>query len=364
MNSEALQKRQIELLEQLVKQQGKTQTHTATSADVAQRQSRLISLAIIWGFIGVAGLYMLSLAAYDKIANSRAGQWLGLATEMTAVAPSLAGSNKPLKKGDTVGDWVVTSGMGPRQSPGGVGSTNHAGVDLAHKNGPGQTMGAPMYAPFDTGVKCGQTGKGGIEATIEGAGVKLRMLHLAQCKPGQVGAGQVFAAVGNTGTSTTGPHLHLEQYEGGGLVNPTEKWAAALLGVQASAGGIDLGFIQGLEGFSATAYDDGAQTSIGYGTHAKGRATITREQAEAEMVEYLQTHCLPIIPSDLPGNKVTALASFCYNLGPAQAQNTDLWRFVMAGNYGAVDFTRYTRATTGVSLLPRRQKEQSMWNGN
>jgi hypothetical protein len=62
------------------------------------------------------------------------------------------------------------------------------------------------------------------------------MLHLSQCKPGRVEAGQVVGNVGNTGTATTGAHLHLEQYQGGKLVNPTEKWAAAVLGIQLPGG--------------------------------------------------------------------------------------------------------------------------------
>jgi GH24 family phage-related lysozyme (muramidase) len=129
---------------------------------------------------------------------------------------------------------------------------------------------------------------------------------------------------------------------------------------KADIGAVDLGFIKNLEGFHPTAYYDGAQNSWGYGTKA-GTGAITREQAEQEMKAYLEKHCLPIIPDGLSPNKTTALASFCYNLGPAQAQATDLWKAAHSG--GNVNFLGYTRSTTGVSLLPRRQKEQSMWNG-
>jgi GH24 family phage-related lysozyme (muramidase) len=121
---------------------------------------------------------------------------------------------------------------------------------------------------------------------------------------------------------------------------------------------INLEFIKHLEGFHATPYFDGTQRSWGYGTKA-GRGSITREQAEQEMKAYLQQHCLPILPRGLPVHKATALASFCYNLGPDQAQQTDLWRAAHRG--GRVNFLGYTRSARGVSLLSRRRQEQTLW---
>lgn len=123
---------------------------------------------------------------------------------------------------------------------------------------------------------------------------------------------------------------------------------------------IDLEFIKRLEGFHSTPYFDGTQRSWGYGTQA-GRGSITRDQAEQEMKAYLQKHCLPILPKGLPAHRATALASFCYNLGPDQAQQTDLWRAAYRG--GRVNFLGYTRSARGVSLLSRRRKEQSLWDG-
>jgi len=224
---ETLLQRQNDLLEQLVKQSGTTVTHTRTVAEASTRQRRLISLGCLWGFVGVVYLSQGVITGYNRVAETWWGKQLGLADLGGAAAVSP--DTTPLAKGDRVGDWVVTSGMGPRVSPGGVGSTDHKGVDLA--NGAGATLGAPLYAPFKTRVKCGRTGGGGIEATITGDGVKLRLLHLADCLPGPVKAGSVFAYVGNTGTATTGPHLHLEQYSPD-LTTPTKQWAAALLGVE------------------------------------------------------------------------------------------------------------------------------------
>jgi GH24 family phage-related lysozyme (muramidase) len=125
-------------------------------------------------------------------------------------------------------------------------------------------------------------------------------------------------------------------------------------------GQLDLDFIKNLEGFHATPYDDGPQQSWGYGTKA-GPGTITRAQAEAEMKAYLREYCLPILPVGLPIHKATALASFCYNLGPDQAQQTSLWQ--AAHNGDEVNFLNYTRSAEGISLLPRRRQEQALWEG-
>ncbi len=123
---------------------------------------------------------------------------------------------------------------------------------------------------------------------------------------------------------------------------------------------IDLEFIKRLEGFHSTPYFDGTQQSWGYGTMA-GRGSITRGRAEQEMKAYLQKHCLPILPKELSAHEATALASFCYNLGPNQAQETNLWEAAHRG--GDVNFLGYTRSARGVSLLSRRRKEQAMWEG-
>lgn len=247
---ESLLQRQNDLLEQLVNQSGATVTHTRTVAESSTRQRRLMSLAGIWTFVGVVYLSQGVITGYNRIAGTWWGDRLGLEDLSQTEASST--DNTPLEKGDKVGNWVVNSGMGPRVSPGGVGSTDHKGVDLI--NTQGATLGAALHAPFKTRVKCGRTGGGGIEAVIEGEGVKLRLLHLADCQAGPVQAGSVFAHVGNTGTATTGPHLHLEQYSPG-LTKPTKRWAAALLGVKL--------------GFSVEAYKEAVATQESGGSYSE-----------------------------------------------------------------------------------------------
>lgn len=227
-----LLKRQNELLEQLVRSGKGTHRATKTAAHISQRQGRLISLGLLWGIVLAVVLHLAVQTWIADLADTRVGRLLGIEPAQTSAVSS--GSDQPLKQGAVVGDWVVTSGMGPRQSPGGVGSTNHQGIDLAHKTGPGKTLGHPLAAPFDTTVVCSSSRSGGVGATIDGPGVRLLMLHLSQCRPGAARAGQVIGNVGNTGNST-GPHLHIEQFDGGRRVNPTERWAAAVLGVRLSA---------------------------------------------------------------------------------------------------------------------------------
>lgn len=117
-----------------------------------------------------------------------------------------------------------TSGYGFRSSPGGIGSTNHGGIDLS------TPVGTPLRAMrAGTVTDAGWYGGCGMRIVVDyGNGVSSWYCHLSgfAASPGQqVGAGQVVAWSGNTGNST-GPHLHLEIHLGGVRVNPY-PWLAA-----------------------------------------------------------------------------------------------------------------------------------------
>lgn len=117
---------------------------------------------------------------------------------------SSGGWAQPMKPGT----YRLSSGFGPRKSPGGVGSTNHAGTDLA---GP---IGTPIYAiAAGTVTKAGAASGYGQAVYITSAGGFIsRYGHVSafHVKAGDVvKAGQLVADVGNEGRST-GPHLHLE----------------------------------------------------------------------------------------------------------------------------------------------------------
>jgi murein DD-endopeptidase MepM/ murein hydrolase activator NlpD len=117
-----------------------------------------------------------------------------------------------------------TSGYGFRVSPGGIGSTNHGGIDLS------TPIGTPLRAMRSgTVTEAGWYGGCGMRIVIDyGNGVSSWYCHLSgfAASPGQqVGQGQVVAWSGNSGNST-GPHLHLEIHLGGVRVNPY-PWLAS-----------------------------------------------------------------------------------------------------------------------------------------
>ena len=115
---------------------------------------------------------------------------------------------------------AVSSGFGPRSSPGGVGSTNHQGIDIP------LDVGTTVYAVARGTVTetVPDNSKAGTFITIDhGDGFYTRYLHLSQM---DVSVGQpvtVGMPVGLSGGqpgawgagASTGPHLHFEVWEGG-----------------------------------------------------------------------------------------------------------------------------------------------------
>ena len=122
------------------------------------------------------------------------------------------------------GGWLrplsgaVTSGFGPRSSPGGVGSTSHQGIDLA------AAVGTPVRA-----AKAGRVasagyvgGYGNYMVMDHGGGWGSAYGHLSRFSRStgsRVSRGATIARSGATG-NVTGPHLHFEILRGGQRVNP------------------------------------------------------------------------------------------------------------------------------------------------
>lgn len=125
----------------------------------------------------------------------------------------------------------ISDGFGPRSSPGGIGSTNHKGVDFT----PGQ--GKPISAIAAGVVSKVQRSDGGglgvyvvIDHVIDGQNVSSWYGHMLTGSPvvseGQaVLPGQQIGSVGNTGTST-GAHMHLEIHVENTPVDPF-AWLSA-----------------------------------------------------------------------------------------------------------------------------------------
>lgn len=113
---------------------------------------------------------------------------------------------------------TITSRFGNRNSPGGIGSTNHKGLDIAAKTG--TTIKA---AASGTVIFAGYKGSLGNLVIIDnGKNVETYYGHCSKLyvsKGQKVKAGDKIAAVGQTGTAT-GPHLHLEVHVNGTAVNP------------------------------------------------------------------------------------------------------------------------------------------------
>lgn len=112
----------------------------------------------------------------------------------------------------------VSSRYGPRRSPGGIGSTDHRGIDIASGTG------TPIFAAGPgTVTYAGWNGGFGLFVEIDhGGGNTTRYAHNTRIhvSSGQrVTGGQQISAMGATG-NVTGPHLHFETRRSGVAQNP------------------------------------------------------------------------------------------------------------------------------------------------
>jgi murein DD-endopeptidase MepM/ murein hydrolase activator NlpD len=127
---------------------------------------------------------------------------------------SVANKTAPASPEAADGRWAapvpgpITSGFGPRPSPGGIGSTNHEGIDY------GVPVGTPIKAPAAGRVifAGSMSGYGNYVCLLHQPQLSSCYAHLSKIQVAvgrAVAAGQTFALSGNTGNST-GPHLHFE----------------------------------------------------------------------------------------------------------------------------------------------------------
>lgn len=174
-----------------------------------------------------------------------------------AVARDGAAEKPQAKVVAPVPNWKqnITSGVGPRESPGGIGSTDHKGIDI------GVPQGTPVQAA--KGGKVVFAGDGGGYGNLvvidHGDGKFTKYAHLSKInvQEGQnVDAGDLVGAVGSTGNST-GPHLHFEVRGGnpdGAVLDPV----AFLEGAQ------EVPVVGGGGGYSAIG--DGRSGPVGLGS--------------------------------------------------------------------------------------------------
>ncbi|HUQ13455.1 MAG TPA: M23 family metallopeptidase [Novosphingobium sp.] len=119
----------------------------------------------------------------------------------------------------------ISSGFGYRSDPITGEAAMHSGLDF---RGP---IGAPVHAAADGSVSFAgvKSGYGNCLEISHGNGMVTRYAHLSAFKARvgeKVAAGQVVAAIGNTGRST-GPHLHFEVRINDHAVNPRPFLQAA-----------------------------------------------------------------------------------------------------------------------------------------
>lgn len=123
-----------------------------------------------------------------------------------------------------VNSRYITSTMGGRESPGGIGSTNHRGTDIGRV---GYT--SSIYAAKSGTVIISQRSSSYGEYVVisHGSGNSTLYAHMSSRKVSvgqQVKQGDVIGITGSTGNST-GPHLHFEVVENGVRVNPLNHGA-------------------------------------------------------------------------------------------------------------------------------------------
>lgn len=359
-----------------------------TSADT----ERKVSSAAAWNdlkFDAITWATLLSIVFVSQVyvsAVRNAPDWLkamlpGMAqpaAEGTGPAESkqVVAFSRPgdlLRKGVEVEGYTIASTVGWRHVFGA--KDWHEGYDLA------TPIGTPIYTVLPVEVSClsaAASGGGGIGAAYTVGNERHLWLHLASCTPGTYGIGEQFATTGNTGRST-GPHLdyRVKDMASGEWVRPyadvlrltiNPKAAIAASNPAIDAPGMtDL--IKNFEGFHDTPYWDFQQYSWGYGTKAPAaNGTIDQAAAERELLAYLERNCLPAIaPLALAEHQASALASFCYNVGPHQFQDSDTYKQAQAGNHQAAADALLNWTKAGGKVLPglvkRREKERAVYLG-
>ena len=150
------------------------------------------------------------------------------------LAAEQAAQGKPVQTNPGGYIWPVdsryiTSTVGGRASPGGIGSTNHKGTDIGRV---GYT--SPIYAAKSGTVIVSQysSSYGNYVVISHGSGNTTLYAHMSSRKVevGQyVSQGEVIGITGSTGNST-GPHLHFEVTENGVRVNPLNDGAEPKMG--------------------------------------------------------------------------------------------------------------------------------------
>lgn len=152
---------------------------------------------------------------------STAGMNAALLRPPALAAVEDGGANQDAWRIPTTVKYTITSGFGSRPSPGGVGSTNHEGIDL--KLVP---TGSPIVAAAAGTVRIAGSyyGMGTTVAIDHPNGIRTYYGHMKKLDPAMrvgvtVVAGQQLGWEGSTGNST-GAHLHFGVQRNGTFIEP------------------------------------------------------------------------------------------------------------------------------------------------
>lgn len=124
-----------------------------------------------------------------------------------------------------VSSRYITSTVGGRTSPGGIGSTNHKGTDIGRV---GYTSSVYASKAGTVIVAKYSSSYGNYVVISHGSGNTTLYAHMSSIKTSEgqyVNQGDVIGITGSTGNST-GPHLHFEITENGVRVNPLSNHGA------------------------------------------------------------------------------------------------------------------------------------------
>lgn len=207
----------------LVQRQSELQTAKATLSsqkfelDTQRADANVLIRELNAGKIGIEDAMDDLSAEEDEIQN----QILQLSRELAAQQSAGSGQTSTESGGYIwpVPSRKVTSTFGGRSSPGGIGSTNHKGIDIG---GVGYTT--PVSAVKNGTVIISQYSKsyGNYVVVSHSSGNTALYAHMSSrsVSVGQeVQQGDRLGITGSTGNST-GPHIHLEITENGSRVNP------------------------------------------------------------------------------------------------------------------------------------------------
>ncbi|MGI6109169.1 MAG: murein hydrolase activator EnvC family protein [Eubacteriaceae bacterium] len=123
--------------------------------------------------------------------------------------------------------FLITSLMGTRESPGGIGSSNHGGNDIGAAYG-STIVAAQSGTVSQSGWNDGYGNCVTIETDDGYTTMYGHMSSISVAKGTYVTAGQAIGYVGSTGWST-GPHLHFEVRSGGTKINGLQFYGDDIL---------------------------------------------------------------------------------------------------------------------------------------